>query len=733
MTSTIIPPVDLAPGMPSRVVTISATDVTEGGQSLEGQMVRFALSDTLDVSSGGDVIAKTQAEVILDEDGNGSIRLPVYDEDVKTWCGQDWAILVTATWGSQKAIRVPSGSSAIALSALPPVRPLRGREKLWAVTGASVTVSESSSAGGTVSLSGGVLNFHLDIPRGDWNRGAITTGSLDEYTASAQQGEYRVDSTRVEGRPATSLGQLLVRKNGGSGYTIQMYTTAQTRPREFIRTWRSSTGWSEWRPTGRQGELQIGMDFDAVVYEAVYGVVSVVHPNQPVQELGTLEVLPLHTDRVLQRFTADLTARPEVYQRVGQQDGTGWKAWVKTPTKADLDILEGKIDGGSGGSYTPIPRGPLEERAADVVPALAGHTVGAMSKDRTTVWTSVATTLKRSDDDGATWTDVHTFAGAAVESTLVLDNGELLVTGSVGSRDRRVVWVSEGLGTPRETWAEVLEAPYWGIKFTQAWSQSTHGRIVLLNEYGPKAGAAWGSVDPIPQGEGAVRTYLSMDYGHTWQVIFNLADYVTGHHGRPDADLQHLHGVAWDPYWDRIWVSWGDAMGGLGTNGIAYSDDLGSTWQTAYTSLDHTPSTQVVGIYPMPRCVLFFGDMGDHVSRIDRAPGKEAIPELVTAYNAPVDGKHLCQGVYRAEREGGDAPLLAAFSTEGTAGNDFVVATPDGYSFSEVWTNPATIGGGRGVRSPVGPTVRGQFLVATNAVDGTTGNWAQLRIPATGY
>ncbi|WP_170931833.1 hypothetical protein [Brachybacterium massiliense] len=36
MTSTIVPPVDLAPGMPSRVVTISATDVTEGGQSMAG-------------------------------------------------------------------------------------------------------------------------------------------------------------------------------------------------------------------------------------------------------------------------------------------------------------------------------------------------------------------------------------------------------------------------------------------------------------------------------------------------------------------------------------------------------------------------------------------------------------------------------------------------------------------------------------------------------------------------
>jgi len=164
MTSTIVPPVDLAPGMPSRVVTISATDVTEGGRSLEGQMVRFALSDTLDVSSGGDVIAKTQAEVTLDANGEGSIRLPVYDEDVRTWCGQDWAILVTATWGSQKAIRVPAGTSSIALSSLPPVRPLRGREKQWAITGASASGQNGDAWDVAVSLHGGILNFDFTYP-----------------------------------------------------------------------------------------------------------------------------------------------------------------------------------------------------------------------------------------------------------------------------------------------------------------------------------------------------------------------------------------------------------------------------------------------------------------------------------------------------------------------------------------------------------------------------------------
>lgn len=250
MTSTIVPTVDLAPGMPSRIVTISATDVTEGGQSLEGQMVRFALSDTLDVSSGGDVIAKTQAEVILDANGEGSIRLPVYDEDVKTWCGDpDWAILVTATWGSQKAIRVPAGSSSIALSSLPPVRPLRGREKLWAITGVTATVTEGENWDVDAQVSGGIINFDWTVPPGAvaWWKGASPLSSSDDLD-TITSGVYSVWSGPVAaalGLPGAIQGIIEVYSWGESG-GVQVF-----RPRTFDmqRIWQRtqlSDGWDPW-------------------------------------------------------------------------------------------------------------------------------------------------------------------------------------------------------------------------------------------------------------------------------------------------------------------------------------------------------------------------------------------------------------------------------------------------------------------------------------------------------
>lgn len=203
MTSVIVPPVDLAPGMPSRVVTISATDVTEGGTSLAGQMVRFALSDSLDVTSGGDVIAKSQAEVVLDGNGNGSIRLPVYNDAVKTWCGDpDWAIIVTTTWGSQKAIRVPAGTTPIALSALPPVRPLRGREKQWAVTGVSLAVTTGTEAGqasGSASLSGGILSLNLTVPPAGPHTHGLTGEGSPQGVVSAEAGTLYTETSVAVG------------------------------------------------------------------------------------------------------------------------------------------------------------------------------------------------------------------------------------------------------------------------------------------------------------------------------------------------------------------------------------------------------------------------------------------------------------------------------------------------------------------------------------------------------
>ena len=360
MTSTIVPPVDLAPGMPSRVVTISATDVTEGGTSLEGQMVRFALSDTLDVSSGGDVIAKTQAEVVLDAQGNGSIRLPVYDEDVRTWCGQDWAILVTATWGSQKAIRVPAGTTSIALSALPPVRPLRGREKQWAITGASVTVTEGGQWDATLDLSGGILNLGLTVPPGGvsyWKgRGVLPAyADLNTYRTPELNGSWSIGDNNLgtyTNLPPGLTTRASLEVISPNAWTVTQRVTGTTGTVHTRALYNSSNGvWSEWttpfKGEGR-GVLPANADLDTYrtpAHNGDWGIgdthfATYVGLPPGVTARSTLEVVSPNAWTVTQRVT---TMGGVVHTRALQNHANDtWTPWSSTQH-------------GSGATVTALP------------------------------------------------------------------------------------------------------------------------------------------------------------------------------------------------------------------------------------------------------------------------------------------------------------------------------------------------------------------------------------------
>lgn len=381
-----------------------------------------------------------------------------------------------------------------------------------------------------------------------------TTDDLDDLRGAANAGMHPVPY-QVSNTPTGAAGWVEVVYDSNSGRTRQNFFESSPNRNEHHTRVYSGGSWRDWRVIGWVSAPVTSGSVDDLRIPGLYPLGSAV-ADKPYSGIGTLEVWPVDTGQTTIRQVAYRASRssPEVWQRYIAGSTTG--NWIQDPSREEFDTLVARVDnmGDGGGGSSLVPRQPLEERPATITEAPAASRPEALSKDRTRTYTALATTLHYSDDDGETWDTIRTFSGTAVESTLVLDNGELLVTGNVSSRSRRVVWVSEGLHTNDEQWHEVLEAPHQYIKFTQAWSQATHGRIVLLAEYGPKAGMAWGGNDNIPEGEGAVQVHLSMDYGHTWQVIFNLADYVVDHHQRPNGDLQHLHGIEWDPYWDRIWV-----------------------------------------------------------------------------------------------------------------------------------------------------------------------------------
>lgn len=194
MVSSLIPNVDLVPSVTSRVVTINAVDLTEGAP-IDGE-ITFSLCADLYVAADDKIIAAGSKTLTL-ADGKASIRLPCYDADAVMANGSnDWVIRVHKSWDPNHpyGIRVPAGTTNISLADIPATRPLTGREKQYAVTGASVTVRSSATAGtasGTVALRGGVLDFDFTFPTA-----AAHTHAIDDVTglpAEVKRTDKRLD------------------------------------------------------------------------------------------------------------------------------------------------------------------------------------------------------------------------------------------------------------------------------------------------------------------------------------------------------------------------------------------------------------------------------------------------------------------------------------------------------------------------------------------------------------
>lgn len=226
-------------------------------------------------------------------------------------------------------------------------------------------------------------------------------------------------------------------------------------------------------------------------------------------------------------------------------------------------------------------------------------------------WSVRSYRLRVSTDEGETWQIVFHKDGEGTEEIKALPNGEmLLVTDGEVDRIRRV-YISEGMNVDpfTATWTQVTQGHAKHVKFPVGWSIHVHENIILLSEYGPKANGTWQG-DPIAEGGNARYVLMSEDYGQTWRTIFDLNTWLASQ-GR-GLTYQHPHGVAWDPWWQRVWFTFGDNFAGQGSNGVLYSDDKGATWQIAKHISDPggtgaTGSPQVVGIQPMEKCILSSG------------------------------------------------------------------------------------------------------------------------------
>lgn len=535
-----------------------------------------------------------------------------------------------------------------------------------------------------------------------WRAGSISaSSSLNDY---ASPGVYNVGNAGTGGKPTTGTGILEVFPVGNT--ILQRFTSLDAVQEIHLRS-RGSGVWSPWRSQNYyRGYAIQGTDFDTYTLPNKYSITFLDHPHQPVNLGGELEV-SIVSSGVVQEFMP-LEENPRVFRR--QKVGSAWSEWIIREFQA---IKTGPT------------RSAIRTWSPQITDASSAEIITEYTKDRTVGFNGNHSTgrLMETRNEGATWTELHQFPNNFIW-VRVLDNGELLACTKVDP-DPRDIWLSSGYGTDTVTWSKVLtgSAPY--VTFGTAWGFSSYKNIVLIAEYGPKL--------PLWNGkavtENARYVYMSLDHGKTWATVFDLNNYLLNQMGRTDVQGQHLHGVAWDQYWDRIWVTFGDD-----TNGTVYSDNLGATWHTANDGVTAQAPNQNVGILPMPKCILFGTDVAPNgVQRINRSEGKRfGTYPIEQAYT--IDGDdgttrtHLCQAIRKVERAGDDGPALFGFGSETNPAPSFIVGTYDGYEFTKIWQDTIDQAAGMGIRTIAGPSLRGALTVGSND-QRVSNRWSKLTGP----
>ena len=602
---------------------------------------------------------------------------------------------------------------------------------LYELTGSTVSNRPVTGQSGSleVTVTGSVVNQRWTTPEenprtfyrsrigGVWSNwvapqwnAPVSLRAGDDFDTLQSPGTFVVQAGSVLNKPTSGLGFLeVIRFNATS--IMQRFVPFNAAADVFVRSM-TSTGWKEWKSSAWwSGSLVNGVDLDTLTTPSVHNITFITHPNQPTARVGVLTVAQGGTLTV-QKFEPT-TGNADLYRRT--KNSTGWSEWDKATTSSG-----GNEDGGT--TTNGVVRGAIGAWEATSTSRPAIEIVRAYNQTRTIGLNGSHSFgwLMETRDDGATWTNLHQF-DTALGWAKFLDNGEIIA--SVGKDpDPREIWVSSGYGTSTVTWSKSLTADTAYAYFAEAWSVSIHKNMVFLNEYGPKEPLYLGNAVT----QGARYTYMSLDYGKTFTTIFDLKNYIEVDRGLVGQQGMHLHGVAWDEYWDRIWVTFGDD-----TNGTVFSDDLGATWQTAdWGSSASAPGQhQAVGIAPLPGCILFGSDGAPNgVWRIDREAGKHSGSYVIEdAWTIPADRlTHLCQAILRVPQAGGTDVWLFGFGTETRAGYTQIVATRDGFKFTKIWEDPDEVPVGRGVRSIAGPNLKGELIVGSH--DGRVPNmWSEWR------
>jgi hypothetical protein len=213
-----------------------------------------------------------------------------------------------------------------------------------------------------------------------------------------------------------------------------------------------------------------------------------------------------------------------------------------------------------------------------------------------------------------------------------------------------------------------------------------------------------GSYEVIPD---ACEVYLSLDYGATWTKIFDQTDVL-----RYDPAVRlHNHGLLYDPYDSRIWVTTGD----IAHYNTYYSDDWGVTWTAVYDGTLAAPQMGALYIVPFAYGTfhLYNQDYNCWLPRdynTFRKPIQKEVFSDPQKYNFPYYGIHI-----KTELAGQGYPrgfnhvMVAEYDFLDTymfATNDesCIMASQNGLQWYEIYRHPVRLPEGDGFAShPLGP------------------------------
>ena len=339
-----------------------------------------------------------------------------------------------------------------------------------------------------------------------------------------------------------------------------------------------------------------------------------------------------------------------------------------------------------GALHTPLVVEPITAAKRPYPPRItpeiiqSNRRISWLSSDGKVLFSGASPYLRRSLDEGETWNIVHTFP-YTVYMVRDLADGELLVCiyDPTDHSEKASLWKSRGWD-PEDfsgtTWEKVQDLYHARVYVENNWGISTYDNVIVIAEYGPKTAEY-----------NARHVYLSTDYGETWETIFDLGS----------TEGAHLHGVCFDPWYNRIWVSNGDGP----HTAIRYSDDWGKTWTVV-------SNKQVTSIIALEHAVVFATDSSTNgflrAPRIGR--GKTPIIEEIHV-ETPDSLKLVGQLIYK--RPGPEFPAFFSFSRPEYSGPALVYASMDGLTFHEVWRDWQDYQL-RGMLAFVGPTEGGKVI-----------------------